>query len=65
MTEALHIPAERSLLGQILQLLRNATQERMAPPDVEGKEIDECVLLESHLVRTPPAAFASQKAPFL
>lgn len=37
----------------------------MVPPDVDGREIDECVLLESHLVKTPPASFASQKGPFL
>ena len=65
MTEALHIPAQKSLLGHLLQLLRSATQERMVLPDLEGQEIDECVLLESHLVRTLPASFASQKAPFL
>lgn len=65
MTEALHIPAQASLLGQFLQLLRSATQERMVVPYLDGREIDERVLLESHLVRTPPASFASQKAPFL
>jgi len=65
MTEALHIPAKRSLLGQFLQLMRNATLERMVLSDVDGQEIDEWILLESHLVRTPPTLFAAQKAPFL
>lgn len=65
MTETMHLPVQRSLLGQFLQLLRSATQERMVLPDLDGKEIDECILLESHLVRTPPTSLASQRAPLL
>jgi hypothetical protein len=65
MTEALHMPAQRSLLGHFLQLMRNATLERMVLPNVDGQEIDEWILLESHLVRTPTTLFAAQKAPLL
>ncbi|KAF0116129.1 MAG: hypothetical protein FD150_614 [Rhodobacteraceae bacterium] len=65
MTQTLNIPAQGTLLGRILQVLRSATLERMVLPDIEGAEIDERILLESHLVRTPPSLFAAQKSPFL
>jgi hypothetical protein len=65
MTQTLNSSAQGSLLGQFLQVLRSATLERMVLPDAEGVEIDERILLESHLVRTPPMLFATQKSPFL
>ena len=54
-----------SLMGNLLQILRTATQERMVFPDVEEKEIDEHILLESHLLRTPPLLFATPQPQFL
>lgn len=57
--------AQRSLIGQLLQILRSATLERLAMPDVDGKDIEEHILLESYLVRTPPELFAAPKAPLL
>lgn len=65
MTHAAHAQDHGSLLGHFLRLLRNATLERTVLPDVDGMEIDERILLESHLVRTPPMPFAAQKFPFL
>jgi hypothetical protein len=65
MTHAVTARPPGSLLGHLLDVLRTATLERMVLPDVEGKEIDERILLESHLVRTPEQLFASQKPPFL
>ncbi|WP_435258272.1 hypothetical protein ACSBLW_00345 [Thioclava sp. FR2] len=65
MTHLTSPPAQRSLIGHLLQILRSATLERLALPDVEGKEMDEHILLESYLVRTPPELFAAPKAPFL
>ncbi len=64
MTQTLDRPAQGSLLGHFLQMLRSATLERTVLPDLDGEEIDECILLESHLVRLPPALFAAQKPPF-
>ena len=62
MAQALIHAQPASLLGQFLKLLRTATAERMVLPDLDGTEIDECILLESHLVRTPAPLFAEQKS---
>lgn len=65
MTHASDADDQRSLLAQLHRLLRTATLQRMVLADPEGREVDERVLLDSHLARTPPKLFASQKAPFL
>lgn len=65
MTHAVPVPVRPTLLGHLLSVLRTATLERMTLPDVEGTEMEEHILLESHLVRTPPLLFASQKPPFV
>jgi hypothetical protein len=52
-------------MGHLLQILRSATLERMVSPEAERKEIDDHILLESHLVRTPPLLFAAPQPPFL
>jgi hypothetical protein len=65
MSNALSPAQPTSLLGQFLLLLRTATAERMVLPDLDGTEIDECILLESHLVGTPAPLFAGQKPPLL
>jgi hypothetical protein len=57
--------APASLLGPLLRLLRTATLERMVTPDIEGRELDESILLESHLVRTPPLLVAAPRPPLL
>ena len=65
MTHATSAAIRPSLIGQLLHILRVATLERMVLPDIEGKEIDEHILLESHLARTPPLVFSAPKPPFL
>lgn len=65
MTHALPVPVRSSLIGHLLNVLRTAVAERMTLPDVEGREMEEHILLESHLVRTPPLQFAAQQTPFL
>lgn len=52
-----------SLLGKFLQLLRTATIERLALPDLDGTEIDELILLESHLALPPTPFVAGPKLP--
>lgn len=54
-----------SLLGHFLQILRKATLERMILPDIDGKEIDERILLESHLVRTSAKYYPPGPSHFL
>ncbi|RYH06376.1 hypothetical protein [Tropicimonas sp. IMCC6043] len=53
MTHVDCIDARPFLIGSLLQLMRTATLERTVLPDGKDKEIDEHILLESHLVRTP------------
>ena len=65
MTHSVPLPVRPSLLGHLLSVLRTATLERMILPDVEGREMEEHILLESHLVRTPPLLFAAQQPPLL
>jgi hypothetical protein len=65
MSTITHAPVRASLLGHLLRILGTATRERMILPDVEGKEMQEHILLESHLVRTPPLLFAAPTAPLL
>lgn len=65
MTDFISAPQRLSLLGHLFRVLRTATLERMVLPEGEGKEIDERILLDSHLVRTPPTLFAAQKPPML
>lgn len=64
MTHTLPVPVRPSLLGRLLRVLRTATLERMVLPDVEGKEIEEYILLESHLVRPPTSSVRPTKATF-
>ncbi len=56
-------PAPTSLIGTFLKILRTATLERMVLPDLEGIEIDEQILLKSHLAKTPPQRFDAPKRP--
>ena len=56
-------PAPTSLIGTFLKILRTATLERMVLPDLEGIEIDEQILLKSHLAQTPPLMFDAPKRP--
>lgn len=65
MSRAIQAPGHPSLVGDLLRILRSATLERMILPDVEGTEIEEHILLESHLVGTPPLLFAAPKPPLL
>lgn len=51
------------VIGPLLRILRSATLERVAPPDIEGKELAEHVLLGSHLVRTPSLLLAGGRLP--
>jgi hypothetical protein len=51
------------VVGPLLRILRVATLERLVPPAIEGAELDEHVLLESHLVRTPPLQFVGGRLP--
>jgi hypothetical protein len=37
----------------------------MVLPALDGTDIDECILLESHLVGTPAPLFAGRKLPLL
>lgn len=65
MTHSVPVPVRQSLLGHLLSVLRTATLERMILPDVKVREMEEHILLESHLVRTPPFLFAAQQPPLL
>lgn len=65
MTHAAPASVRDSLLGHLLRLLGTATRERMILPDVDGKEMEEHILLESHLVRTPPLLLAAPTPPLL
>ncbi|NNU81762.1 hypothetical protein HMH01_15075 [Halovulum dunhuangense] len=65
MTDSVPVPVRPSLLGHLLSILRTATLERMILPDIEGTDIEEQILLESDLVRTPPLLCAAPKPPFL
>ena len=63
MSQAAHYPTPTSLIGHFLKILRTATLERMVLPDLEGIEIDEQILLKSHLAQTPPLMFDGPKRP--
>ena len=65
MTHAFYAASPPSVLAHFLRLLRTATLERMVQADLNGTEIDERILLESYLVRTPPMLFAAPKQPLL
>jgi len=47
------------VLGHLLQIVRTATLERMTWPDIDGKETDERIMLESHLVKAPTTRFTA------
>lgn len=58
-------PAPASLLARLLQILQTVTYKQMVLPDVDGQELDEPILLDSGLVRTPPMLFAASNPPLL
>lgn len=65
MTHVSTVDDQASLLAHLLRVLRTATLQRLILPEVEGKEIDERILLESHLVRTPPLPLAAPRLPLV
>lgn len=63
MTPAITTAHPESLLGHILHILRKATLERMVLRDANTSDLDQRVLLDSHLVRTPSQLFAAPRPP--
>lgn len=61
MTPASIASSPESLLGHFLQILRKATLERMVLREVNTSDMDQRVLLDSHLVRTPSQLFAASR----
>lgn len=53
------------LLAHVLKVLRMATLERLILRGGRAPAMEDGILLESHLVRTPPELFAAPKAPLI